>query len=307
METKAWRALALTAVAPAAWGTTYLVTEMFLPPDRPLFAALVRALPAGLLLLAVRRSLPHGEWWWKSAVLGALNFGLFFPLIFLSAYRLPGGLAATVQATLPLAVMALAWPIIHERPVVVRVVAALVGLSGVGLLVLRSPESVDPIGLTAAIASVLVAGLGSVLVKKWRFSRGLSSVAVPMLDLVTWQLVAGGLLLLPLALVVEGAPPRLDTAAVAGFLWIGGVGTVVAYACWFHGLSVLPAGSVALVGLLNPVVATALGIVFAGELFGWPQALGMALVVAGVLGGQLRLAPPGSRRPRHVDVSRSAP
>ena len=39
----------MTAVAPAAWGTTYIVTEKFLPPDRPLFAALVRALPIGLV------------------------------------------------------------------------------------------------------------------------------------------------------------------------------------------------------------------------------------------------------------------
>ena len=45
----------LTAVAPLAWGTTYIVTENFLPPDRPLFAATVRALPVGLVLLAWRR------------------------------------------------------------------------------------------------------------------------------------------------------------------------------------------------------------------------------------------------------------
>ncbi len=301
------RVLAITAVAPAAWGTTYLVTEAFLPPDRPLFAALVRALPAGLLLLAVRRTLPHGEWWWKSAALGSLNFGLFFPLIFLSAYRLPGGLAATVQATLPLAVMALAWPIIHERPVATRLIAALVGLSGVGLLVLRSPEGLDLVGLLAAIASVVVAGLGSVLVKKWRHPADPSGPRVAMLDLVSWQLIAGGLLLLPVALLAEGAPPSLDVAAVGGFLWIGGVGTVVAYACWFHGLSLLPAGSVALVGLLNPVVATVLGIVFAAELFGWVQALGMALVIVGVLGGQLRFAPPRSRRTAGTGISRSAP
>ena len=95
METNATvRALLISAVAPAAWGTTYLVTEEFLPPDRPLFSALMRALPAGLLLLAVQRTLPRGDWWWKAAVLGLCNIGLFFPLIFLSAYHLPGGLAA---------------------------------------------------------------------------------------------------------------------------------------------------------------------------------------------------------------------
>ena len=103
----------LTAVAPAAWGTTYIVTEKFLPPDRPLFAALVRALPIGLVLLAWRRQLPRGDWWWKAAVLGLFNIGMFFPLIFVSAYYLPGGLASTIQATSPLAVMAMALSLIH--------------------------------------------------------------------------------------------------------------------------------------------------------------------------------------------------
>ena len=69
----------LTAVAPAAWGTTYIVTEKFLPPDRPLFAALVRALPIGLVLLAWRRQLPRGDWWWKATVLGLFNIGAVLP------------------------------------------------------------------------------------------------------------------------------------------------------------------------------------------------------------------------------------
>ncbi len=103
METISRRALLVTAVAPIAWGTTYLVTAELLPPDRPLFASVVRALPAGLLLLAFRRRLPHGVWWWRAVALGLCNIGLFFPLLFLAAYELPGGLASTLQATSPLA------------------------------------------------------------------------------------------------------------------------------------------------------------------------------------------------------------
>lgn len=271
----------IAAVAPLAWGTTYIVTESFLPPDRPLFAALVRALPAGLFLLAIQRRLPTGSWWWRATVMGVCNIGLFFPLIFLAAYHLPGGLAATVQATSPLAVMAIAWPMIHERPGLVRVCAALVGLAGVSLLVLRSPGDLDPLGLVGAFGSVAVSGVGFVLIKRW-------PAPVPMLTLVSWQLVAGGLLLLPVALVVEGAPPHVDLQAVGGFLWIGVAGTILAYTCWFHGLSRLPAGAVSLVGLLNPVMGTVLGIAFAGELFGWAQAVGMALVLGGVVAGQQR-------------------
>ncbi|MEO9322627.1 EamA family transporter [Nocardioides sp. C4-1] len=297
MEDNQARTAAIAAVAPLAWGTTYLVTEQLLPPDRPLFAALMRALPAGLLLLLVVRRLPQGEWWWRAAVLGVCNIGLFFPLVFLAAYHLPGGLAATVQAASPLAVMAIAFPLLRERPGAVRVAAALVGLTGVGLLVLRSPDGVTALGLAGAFGSVAVSALGFVLVKKWGRPEG-----VGMLTMVSWQLVAGGLLLLPLALLVEGAPPAIDAPAALGFLWIGGVGTILAYTCWFHGLSRMPAGAVSMVGLLNPVTGTALGVLFAAEAFGWVQALGMALVLGGVLAGQRRTpsapVPPPAPTPR---------
>lgn len=286
MEDIRFRTVAITAVAPLAWGTTYLVTGELLPPDRPLFAALMRALPAGLLLLVVVRRLPHGEWWWRAAALGVCNIGLFFPLIFLAAYHLPGGLAATVQAASPLAVMLLALPLLREHPGAVRVAAALVGLVGVGLLVLESPDGVTAIGLAGAFGSVLVSALGFVLVKRWGRPEGVS-----MLTMISWQLVAGGLVLLPLALVVEGAPPAVDLPAVGGYLWLGTAGTILAYSCWFHGLTRMPAGAVALVGLLNPVTGTTLGVLVVGEAFGWTQALGMALVLGGVVAGQRRTTP----------------
>jgi probable blue pigment (indigoidine) exporter len=269
----------LTAVAPVAWGSTYIVTENFLPPDRPLFAATVRALPVGLVLLAFRRQLPPRGWWWKAIVLGLCNIGLFFPLIFLSAYHLPGGLAATLQATSPLAVMAIAWPLIGERPAAIRVGAGLVGILGVALLVLRNPGHVDTLGLVGAFGSVLVSALGFVMVKHW-------PAPTDLLTLVSWQLVVGGLALLPVALLVEGGPPALDARAIAGFSWMAIAGTGLAYFCWFRGLSRMPAGAASLVGLVNPVVGTLLGVVFAGEVFGATQALGMALVLGGVLAGQ---------------------
>jgi probable blue pigment (indigoidine) exporter len=278
----------LTAVAPLAWGSTYIVTEHFLPPDRPLFAATVRALPVGLVLLAFRRRLPHGDWWWKAIVLGLCNIGLFFPLIFLAAYHLPGGLAATLQACSPLAVMAIAWPVIGERPPVLRVGAAVIGLGGVALLVLRDPGHIDTLGLLGAFGSVLVSAVGFVLIKRW-------PAPTDMLTLVSWQLVVGGLALLPVGLLIEGPPPAVDARAVAGFAWIAIAGTGLAYFCWFRGLSRMPAGAASLIGLVNPVVGTVLGVVFAGEAFGWTQALGMALVLGGVLAGQ-RLGTRRSRR-----------
>lgn len=287
----------LTAVAPAAWGTTYIVTEKFLPPDRPLFAALVRALPIGLVLLAWRRQLPSGDWWWKAAVLGLFNIAMFFPLIFVAAYYLPGGLASTVQATSPLAVMGVARLLIGERAGLARIAAALIGLAGVTLLVLRSPDGVTVLGLAGAVGSVAVSAIGFVLIKRW-------SPPVDMITLVSWQLVFGGLVLLPLALVVEGAPPAVGVPAVLGYAWIAVVGTGLAYVCWFTGLRAMPAGAVSLIGLVNPVVGTVLGVAFAQEFFGTPQAIGVLLVLGGVVLGQ-RVSRP-AEAPSEPDPGRPA-
>jgi probable blue pigment (indigoidine) exporter len=274
-----WRDVLITAVAPVAWGSTYIVTAQLLPPDRPMFAALVRALPVGVVLLLWRRQLPRGHWWWRSLVLGMCNIGLFYPLIFLSAYGLPSGLAATVQAANPLVVIALAWPLVGERATATRLVGAVVGLLGVGLLVLQTPAGVTGLGLLGAFGSVAISALGFLLVKRW-------PPPTDMLTVVSWQLVVGGLFLVPVAFLVEGAPPAVDLPALAGFLWIGVVGTGIAQWVWFRGLTRMPAGSVAIIGLVNPVVGTLLGVVFAAEVFGLAQAVGMALVLGGVLAGQ---------------------
>jgi probable blue pigment (indigoidine) exporter len=73
---------------------------------------------------------------------------------------------------------------------------------------------------------------------------------------------------------------------VGGYLWLMVAGTGLAYWCWFTGLRAMPAGAVSLIGLVNPVVGTTLGVAIAGEVFGPLQALGVVLVLGGVLAGQ---------------------
>ena len=96
----------MTALAPLIWGSTYLVTTTYLPPERPLTAAVLRALPAGLLLLLWAREWPRRQEVARLIVLGILNIGLFQAMLFISAYRLPGGLAAILNSTQTLWVLA---------------------------------------------------------------------------------------------------------------------------------------------------------------------------------------------------------
>ncbi|MCD9872303.1 EamA family transporter [Streptomyces guryensis] len=271
----------LTALAPVSWGTTYAVTTQFLPAGRPLFTALARALPAGLLLLAVARVLPRGAWWWKSVVLGVLNIGAFFPLLFLSAYRLPGGMAAVVGSVGPLVVVGLSALLLGQRPTGRALLGGVVAVFGVGLVVLKAAGALDPVGVLAALASAASMSTGTVLTKKWGRPDGVGPLA-----LTGWQLTAGGLLIAPLALLVEGAPPALDARALGGYLYLALANTAVAYWLWFRGIGRLTATQVTFLGPLSPLTAAAVGWAALGQALTPVQLAGMALAFGATVAGQ---------------------
>jgi probable blue pigment (indigoidine) exporter len=289
MEVK-W--LAVTAIAPIAWGSTYFATREYLP-DAPLWGAVLRALPAGLLLLAVRPRRPRGNWWWRSLVLGSLTTGAFFALVYVAAQRLPTSVASTVMALSPLVLLLLARLILGARPAVAALGGAALALVGVVLLVGRTTEPVDPLGLLASAAALCLSSVGFLLAQRW-------SADVDLLASTSWQLLAGALLLLPVAVLVEGGPPPIDAPTAVAYAYVAVIATAVAFTAWFAGLRHLDAGTVGLIGLLNPVTGVALGTALASEQLEGRQWLGLALILAGVLAGLPR------PRPQAATSARSA-
>lgn len=267
--------LLLTAIAPAIWGSTYIVTTEFLPDLAPLTVAMLRALPAGLLLLLFVRQLPTGIWWLRVFVLGALNFSIFWSMLFISAYRLPGGVAATVGAIQPLIVVLLAFFLLGSTIRPMSVLAALVGVGGVALLVLTPNAALNPLGVAAGLAGAFSMALGTVLSRKWQ-------PPVSLLTFTAWQLTAGGLLLIPLALVLE--PPMFPPTGVnlLGLIWLGLVGAALTYLVWFRGLAQLDTAVVASLGLLSPMTAVLLGWVFLNQTLTSPQIVGVLLVIGSI-------------------------
>nr|WP_276330297.1 EamA family transporter [Actinomadura madurae] len=268
-----------------AWGTTYAVTTELLPPDRPLFAGLVRSLPLGLLAVALSRTPPRGDWWWKAPVLGIFNIGAFFPLLFLAAERLPGGVAATLGSVQPLIVTGLAVAVLRESPSSWRLSWGTAGVVGVGLVVIGPGAGLDPVGIVAGLGGAVSMATGVTLTKRWGRPAGVSP-----LTLTGWLLSSGGLFLLPLTLVFEGIPARVDAPAVAGYLWLATVGGVIAYMLWFRGIGRLPVTAAALLGLLSPLVAALLGVLLVGEAFTLVQVAGFALAIAALVAGQFNPA-----------------
>lgn len=287
----------LTAIAPIAWGSTYFVTRHLLPAGEPIWGAVIRCLPAGLLMLAAVRRLPRGQWWWRTVLLGALTVGGLNVLVYVAAQRLPTSIAATVMSTSAAAMLLAGWLVLRQRPRAAAVVGALVGISGVTIMMAPGFGAIDPWGVAASIGAMASSSVGFVLTAKW-------GGGVAPLTMTAWQLTAGGLVLLPVAALAEGLPPALDPPAVAGFAYVILVATALAYGAWFTGLQRLPAATVGLLGLLNPLTGVALGVALGGEAFGPAQALGVLLVVGGVVIGASRrpAQPTGGRgwmpRPR---------
>ncbi|WP_341934601.1 EamA family transporter [Microbacterium sp. LWO14-1.2] len=278
--------LLLTALAPIAWGTTYLVTTSLLPEGHPMLAGLLRALPAGLIALAIGGRLPSGGWWAKSLVLGVLNIGAFFPLLFLAAERLPGGVAAAVAGVQPLILLAMSTMVLRDRIRPTTAAAAVAGAVGVALVVLGPTAQLDVVGVLAAVGGVTSTALGMILTKRWGRPAEVGAVGY-----AGWQLTAGGLFLLPLTMLFEGFPAHVDGGAVLGYLWLGLVGGLVAYTLWFRGIQQLPVIAPGLLALLSPVVATILGTTIAGEVFTPVQAVGIAVVLIALVAGQISVRP----------------
>ncbi|MFC4059442.1 EamA family transporter [Planomonospora corallina] len=292
--------VAATAFAPVVWGSTYLVTTEFLPPDRPLLTALLRALPAGLLLVAATRTIPRGGWWWRAAVLGTLNIGMFFPLLFLAAYRLPGGVAAVLGSVQPLIVAGLTRAVLHETVPLHRVLAGVAATTGVALVVLRSGAALDPLGITAGLVGAAGMAAGLVLTRAWGKPAGVGDLA-----LTGWQLTAGGLVIAPLAFAVEGPFPAVGAVAAGGYLWLGLVGTAAAYTLWFRGVGRLPALQVSLLGALSPLTAALLGWAVLGQTLSPLQLGGFAVALAATVLGQL--PPPRRLRPETARPETAGP
>lgn len=279
-----WGDVSLTALAPLIWGTTYIVTTEFLPPDRPFTAALIRTLPAGLLLVLYARCLPERGDWGRLLVLAALNLAFFQALLFVAAYRLPGGLAAVLGAIQPLLVMGLAWAMDRRAPPQAALLAAVLGVLGMAALLLSPGSRWDPVGIAAALAGAASMALGTYLSRRWR-------PRMPLLAFTGWQLLAAGLMLAPVAFAIDPPLPALGLREILAYAYLALVGALLSYALWFRGIEKLAPVAVSSLGLLSPVAAVLLGWALLDQTLGGVALMGLVVVLGSVLAVQWAMSP----------------
>ncbi|HFK5543146.1 TPA: EamA family transporter, partial [Salmonella enterica] len=251
--------------------------------------------PAGLLLVMIVRQISTGIWWMRIFILGALNISLFWSLLFISVYRLPGGVAATVGAVQPLMVVFISAALLGSPIRLMAVLGAICGTAGVALLVLTPNAALDPVGVAAGLAGAVSMAFGTVLTRKWQ-------PPVPLLTFTAWQLAAGGLLLVPVALVFDPPIPMPTGTNVLGLAWLGLIGAGLTYFLWFRGISRLEPTVVSLLGFLSPGTAVLLGWLFLDQTLSALQIIGVLLVIGSIWLGQR-----SNRTPRARIACRKSP
>lgn len=274
----------LTAIAPTLWGTTYIVTTELLPADRPFIAAFLRLLPAGIILVLISRHLPQRNEWFRITILAILNFAIFHVLLFVAAYRLPGGLAAVVGAIQPLMMMFLIWFVDNRKPAQLALVASIVGVFGMAALLLSPSSTWDLIGILAATVGAMLMTSGVFLARRWRTD-------MPLLAFTGWQLLIAGIMLAPLAWLIDPPLLTLTTKNILGYGYLSLFGTTLAYVLWFNGIAKLSPVAVSSLGLLSPIAAVTIGWLILGQSITGFALLGLIAVLGSVFTVQWALVP----------------
>lgn len=302
-----WRVPLAFAGLSAIWGSSYLFIRIGLRQLDPLSLVSFRLLigAAGVIVLAAlsrqdlrvtRRRLLF------LAILANLNIVVPFLLITWAETRIPSGLAAVFNSTTPIFSVLIAAAVLHdERLTVSR--AAGVGIGFVGVVVLVSRDLAGGMhlsGLTGQIAVVLAALLYAIGAVFARYTlRGVAPMAIAGYTVTIAAIETTGLL------VVTGFryPTHPVFATVFSLLWLGLLGSALAYVLYYIIMESWGAARTTLVTYMLPAIGLTLGAVFLAETVDWRIVLGSALVVAGVVLASLTRRPgtpaetePGSGR-----------
>jgi drug/metabolite transporter (DMT)-like permease len=271
-----WAALGTVYVL---WGSTYLGIAVAGESIPGFVAASIRFLAAGAILggfLVVRHGWRRMKVTPRQLAAATLVGGLLMgsnALLFRAEQTVPTSLAALIFCTVPLVVTALRFAT-GQRPPAVVLVAMLVGFTGVAIL-LHPDGGATWSGLALTVVAAVGWAVGSFLV-----------AFLPMpeqpLTATAWEMLAGGLVLLPLAVVQGWDPSEATTRSWLGIAYLVVFGSLLGFTAYSWLLGHAPIGLVATYAFVNPVVAIVLGILLLDETLSARTILG-ALVTLGAV------------------------
>ncbi|MDF2152237.1 EamA family transporter [Vibrio sp. CAU 1672] len=259
----------LLAMIPAFfWGTTYAATQFTLPDWPPLLLGALRALPAGLLLLLIKPSLPTSRDWQPLLTLGMINIAIFFSLIFVMALTLPSAISGVGMISVPVFAMLYHWIVQKRQPNLIQALSGSVLVALAWLLFDPRAISLDPVGLSAMLGAILCIVFGSSVTK----SLG---TRIHWWTVLTWQLIIGGIILAIIAGVQAWLSPEqyrqvltnLSFSNISGLLWVIILNTAFGYGMYVWLLQRMSVVDFTFGGVANPIAGIVSGMVLLGESF----------------------------------------
>lgn len=297
---KGWGLLLALALI---WGGTFFLTEISLSELPPVTLAAHRVVWAALglwLLLwargAIRGPAPSGRLLIGWAVMGALNNAIPFSLIMIGQTSIESGLAAIFNAmTAIFGVIVPALFLADERLTAAKAIGAVCGVLGVAIIVGRDALSgLDPrsLGQLAVLGATVSYAFASV------WGRVRLGGAAPQINALG-MLSASALMMIPIALIVDGPPDLSLSAPVwAATLTLALIGTASAYLIYFALLREVGAANTMLVTLIIPPIAIILGSIFLKEILKPSAYFGFLVIALGLAIIDGRLSPRRWAAPR---------
>lgn len=274
--------LAITSIG---WGFNWPVTKFLLGELPPLtlrgVTGVIGALLLATLALVRRESLAIGEGQWPRLVLAAmLNVTCWMVLMAYALFFLPASEATLIAYTMPVWASLLAWPVLGERPTVLRTLALVMAFAGLASIMGGNgfTASVAKLpGILMALAGALAFALGTVLAKKL-------PVKLPPITAAAWQIGIGCFPIAALGLLFETT--HLEKVSAIGW-WLLVYSTVVqfciAYVSWFAALARLPASIAAIGTMAVPVIGVIASATALREPLGPGQIAALVLTLAAVV------------------------
>lgn len=259
----------LLAMIPAFfWGTTYAVTQFTLPDWPPLLLGALRALPAGLLLLALRSSFPKRAEWGILFAIGAINIAAFFSLIFVMAMTLPSAISGVGMVSVPVFAMLFHWVVSRRRPNGLQAICGAILVLLAWFLFDPRSISLNPLGLVAMLAAILCIVIGSTLTK----SLG---QRIHWWTVITWQLIIGGVILGLVSGVHALFEPQHYVEAVThitwrnitGLAWVIVLNTALGYGLYVWLLQRMSVVDFTFGGIANPIAGIVSGLLLMHNTF----------------------------------------
>ncbi|WP_428240598.1 DMT family transporter [Gynuella sp.] len=270
----------IAMIVPFLWGTTASATHLGFMDWPPLALAVLRSLPAGLLLLLIKPVWPKAGQWRLLLIHSAINIALFFWLIFLVAQNLPATFAAVGMAGTPVVALLFSFLYKGSIPNVYQVLACVLLVLATWTLFSPGNQHVQWLGIIAMVLAMVVMVAGSV------FAQQVMS-QVNWWTMVVWQLILGGIMLLPFAAWQWLSNPQayataldINMSRVLSGIWLVVINTALAYALFIWVLQRVSIVQFAFASIANPIGGVIIGAWLVHEHFSWPQYLIMAVMVA---------------------------